>query len=366
MKLWMPAAILILCGACGDGTSSKEAKYAVEGIAPDSVQTVYLVDQASGEKIDSANVEGGAFTLDGKAERNALLGIKTPDGGWINLFFNDGTPVKVDVGGKTVKGSDLNNRLTDYDLESSRLLNEVNSVIEKIVQLPEEEQEAAIPEYMQKVQAVSDYYKEIFDKEKDSYIPVAFINNYISMLDIDELEQVLDSTKFYMSHPIAKEKLKEIAEALAQQKAEREEANKIIGQTFTDLEEPDVKGQMHKLSEYVGKGKWVLVDFWASWCGPCRAEMPNVVAAYDKYHQKGFDIVGISFDNSKEAWVKAIDELKMPWAHISDLKGWENAASDIYNIKAIPANLLIDPEGKIVARDLRGDDLQAKLAEIFG
>ena len=94
--------------------------------------------------------------------------------------------------------------------------------------------------------------------------------------------------------------------------------------------------------------------------------MPNVVAAYDKYHQKGFDIVGISFDNSKEAWVKAIDELKMPWAHISDLKGWENAASDIYNIKAIPANLLIDPEGKIVARDLRGDDLQAKLAEIFG
>ena len=254
MKLWMPAAILILCGACGDGTSSKEAKYAVEGIAPDSVQTVYLVDQASGEKIDSANVEGGAFTLDGKAERNALLGIKTPDGGWINLFFNDGTPVKVDVGGQTVKGSDLNNRLTDYDLESSRLLNEVNSVIEKIVQLPEEEQEAAIPEYMQKVQAVSDYYKEIFDKEKDSYIPVAFINNYISMLDIDELEQVLDSTKFYMSHPIAKEKLKEISEALAQQKAEREEANKIIGQTFTDLEEPDVKGQMHKLSEYVGKG----------------------------------------------------------------------------------------------------------------
>lgn len=144
------------------------------------------------------------------------------------------------------------------------------------------------------------------------------------------------------------------------------EKQKMIGKQFTDLEEADVNGEMHKLSEYVGKGRWVLVDFWASWCGPCRAEMPNVVANYEKYHDKGFDIVGLSFDKSKDAWVRAISDLQMPWIHLSDLKGWQSVASSVYNIRSIPASLLIDPKGKIVAVDLRGELLGEKLKEIFG
>ena len=148
-------------------------------------------------------------------------------------------------------------------------------------------------------------------------------------------------------------------------KERKAEAATGVGAQYTDFSMPDPNGKIISISDYVGKNKYTLVDFWASWCGPCRAEMPTVVKAYDLYHAKGFEVVGVSLDNNKPAWVKAIDQLKMPWPQMSDIKGWGCEGAALYNVKAIPANVLIDQQGKIVAKNLRGEDLLNKMAELL-
>ena len=137
-----------------------------------------------------------------------------------------------------------------------------------------------------------------------------------------------------------------------------------IGGEAPDFGQPSPEGDEIRLNDF--RGKWLLVDFWASWCGPCRKENPNVVAMYEKYKNKGFEILGVSLDKSKDRWVNAIQQDGLTWPQISDLKGWRNEVAQLYGVRSIPQTLLLDREGKIVARNLRGRSLEEKLEEIFG
>jgi len=154
-------------------------------------------------------------------------------------------------------------------------------------------------------------------------------------------------------------------EAANQLRAELESNRSLMpGAQAPDFSQATPEGEELALSEL--RGKIVLIDFWASWCGPCRRENPNVVQVYHKYKEKGFEILGVSLDNNRDRWLGAIEEDNLTWQHVSDLKGWSNAAAQKYQVSSIPQTYLLDREGKIIARNLRGPSLERKLEELFG
>jgi peroxiredoxin len=218
-----------------------------------------------------------------------------------------------------------------------------------------------------KIGALQQEYQQIVKKYNDQ-IASLVVENSPSLAVINLLQNnVIDKEQYYSTYEAVAEKLKKEWGTFSHAKNFIDYVDKLkttaIGQPAPEIALPNPDGQVVSLSSM--KGKYVLVDFWAKWCGPCRQENPNVVRVFNKYKDKGFTVFGVSLDRSKDDWLRAIKEDNLTWTHVSDLKFWQSEAAKTYSITAIPFSLLLDPNGVIIAKNLRGPALESKLAEIF-
>lgn len=322
-SLFFLATLLISCTA-------EAQKVHVEGVADSKSSMAYLIDLSSSEQdiIDSVAVNGGKFSADIPTKENCIVGVIT-NGGYQQIIFAEGEKVKVDVVNDIIEGSGLNEKWGKFQEEKKSL--QGNST------------------------AITELYTRLCKENKDNLLPAVALMMAMDDLDMSTLMQLLPDDAPYTKHPMLRQ-LNEMKKSFAL---------RMPGSSLKDIAIPDAQGNMVKISDYVGKGKYVLVDFWASWCGPCCREMPNVVEAYAKYKSKGLEIVGVSLDKQKDAWLNKVQQLGMTWPQLSDLKGWQCEAAALYGVRSIPSNVLFSPDGTIVTTDLTGSALHNKLAELL-
>lgn len=344
--------------------SAEAQQYKVSGTAPAGAKVVYLQNAQlqRGESPDSVVLGADrTFAFEGDAAGKMIAQIFTDREAFDALpLVLDGN-VSVDFDKATMQGTEENNALCAAyaslraDYAEMAAINKDAEAMKARGELNQQTIEPLMTRYEAVAERLTKEATKIANENTKRIFPAYFFRDYYPFMDRTDLIRWADEGAAFMKLSALDPIKSEIAGWKLQE----------VGSMFVDIEEPDTDGKLHKLSEYVGRGNYVLVDFWASWCGPCMGEVPNVKAAYDKYHEKGFEIVGLSFDQDKKAWMGAIERKGMNWIHLSDLKGWNTLAAKTYGINSIPATILYGPDGRVVASNLRGDALEKTLQEIY-
>lgn len=345
----------------------KEPEFGITAEISDlNYKTAYLNDFIDGEliKLDSCSIVGGKFSFKGKVELPEVRYINFNDGKERIVLFVQNDSIHIggsfqDIPSLKISGSATHNLFDDFKKGIKTHDEKLAELTERFYAADaagqEEEIEKIDSEYYATEEIKQKFVEDFINMNKSSVVaPFIGLRFLAPIYDIEKLETL---SKLFEKDAASSVYTKLINERLALLKSTE------VGVKAPEFSQNDTSGNPISLSEF--KGKYVLIDFWASWCGPCRAENPNVVAAYKKFNKKGFEIFGVSLDENKAKWIDAIHQDKLTWKQVSDLKGWGNEVAKMYGVNSIPHSILLDKEGTIVAKNLRGDELHKKIAEVL-
>ncbi|MDP4129182.1 MAG: TlpA disulfide reductase family protein [Bacteroidota bacterium] len=365
---------IVIFSACNNGNAGKDraakkdASYAIIGkITGQDTGTVYIYHDRTGAK-DSARLDHGYFTFKGRSDSAEFCNLhiyKAGDPNNFKGFFLENGRIsmlikKDSLDDAIITGTPIQDEFNQFDNVADTAYQHRHAEIMTQYRAARDKKNKQAADSLDRVYDLQDSLHKVFIADYARTHPGSTVAAYEIYEHFRYNPDAKQMDKLYgMLNDSARSTHygRKVAELRQRAKATD------IGQPAPEFSAPDAEGKPVSLSSY--KGRYVLVDFWASWCGPCRAENPAVVKAYKQYHDKGFDILGVSIDESKDDWMAAVKKDGLAWTQVSDLKGWETPATAAYGIQGIPMNFLIDKEGKIIGKELRGDNLIKELQKIF-
>ena len=349
----------VLLASCQ--SNSYKIKGTVEGL-PDGDTLFVTSDLITGVPSDTLVIKDGKFELQGEVDSTALCMVYSASMNEINAaFFMEPGTIKIHLteepGASRVSGTHCNDQWQTLNDSVMSIGKEINRIAEHIYSnnLPEEEQQKGMEQIDRLNQRFSDLVVKTVEKNIDNEFGYFLLTYYPEeLIDNENRARLVKELPTEMrQRPAIKQFEQELAKA----------AKTAEGSVIQDFTQKALDGTEISLMAEVKKHKITVIDFWASWCGPCRQEMPFMIQMYDKYQSKGLGILGISLDENSDAWIKGTEALGFTWPQMSDLKGWENEIAQYFQVTSIPHTIIVDQSGKILRRGLRGEQLEQFIAE---